>query len=261
MRTTKKKLKIKNRKNQTVVVLVESPKKSRGLAFVMHGLGGIKEGKHIQVFAESFLESGFTTVRFDTTNSYGESDGKYEEATATNYYEDLEDVIKWAEKQDFYQEPFCLAGHSLGGLSIALFTQKYPEKVKALAPISTVVSGELNFEVVEKNELKSWEKLGYRIKESPTKPGLMKKLNWSFMENIKRHNLLDNVNKLSMPALMIVGENDEDTPFKHQKILFDRLPGPKELHVTKGAPHTFVDEKHLKEIKKIFKDWIKSNEL
>ena len=59
----------------------------------MHGLGGFKEQKHIQTFADAFLENNFTVVLFDTTHTYGESEGKYEDATTTNYYEDLEDVI------------------------------------------------------------------------------------------------------------------------------------------------------------------------
>jgi len=32
----------------------------------------------------------------------------------------------------------------------------------------------------------------------------------------------------------------------------------KELHVIKSAPHTFKDQEHLEEIKKIFLNWIKS---
>ena len=45
---------------------------------------------------------------------------------------------------------------------------------------------------------------------------------------------------------------------EHQKILFDALPGPKEFHVIKGAPHTFLDQEHLKEIEALFLKWIDS---
>src|SRR3989344_7367385 len=135
---------IKNRNDKKIAVVVDKNQKSKGLAFVMHGLGGFKEQKHIQTFADAFREKGFIVIRFDTTNTLGESDGAYEDATVTNYYEDLEDVIGWASGQRWYQEPFYLAGHSLGGLSVALYAEKYPEKVKGLIPISTVVSGKLS---------------------------------------------------------------------------------------------------------------------
>src|SRR3990167_2091167 len=103
---------IKNRKNQKICVVLEKNTEQKGLVFIMHGLGGSKDELHIQTFAKTFRDNGFTVVRFDTTNTFGESDGDYADATTTNYYQDLEDVIKWAGSQDFYQEPFYLTGHS-----------------------------------------------------------------------------------------------------------------------------------------------------
>ena len=79
---------IKNRKGQKVAVLVEGGANKHGLAFVMHGLGGFKEQPHLQVMDDAFFEYGYMVVRFDTTNTFGESDGRYEDATTTNYYED-----------------------------------------------------------------------------------------------------------------------------------------------------------------------------
>lgn len=248
---------IKNRKGQNIVVIIEENDNQKGLAFVMHGLGGFKEQPHITTFAEAFEEKGYTTIRLDTTNTFGESDGHYEDATITNYYNDLEDVIEWAKQQKFYQEPFCLAGHSLGGISTALYAQNHPEKVKGLAPISTVVSGKLSAEIPKHKETaEEWEKTGWRITESESQPGLTKKLKWSHMEDRLKYDLLVKANNLTMPVLLIVGDKDEGTPSEHQKMLYEKLPGEKEMHIIKGAPHTFVDEKHLKEIKDIFMKWI-----
>ncbi len=237
-----------------MVAIVEESLASQGLAFVMHGLGGFKEQPHIRVMAEAFKQKGLTVVTFDTTNSIGESDGKYEDATTTNYYEDLEDVIVWASRQPWYKKPFYLAGHSLGGICTALFSEKYPDKVKALAPISTVVSGKLSTQRGEKKgELQKWKETGWEIAESESKPGVIKRLPWSHMEDRMKYDLLPEAKKLSMPVLLIVGEHDEP---EIQKILFGALPGPKELHIIKKAPHTFRDTDQLKEIKSIFLNWI-----
>ncbi|MDD5071506.1 MAG: alpha/beta hydrolase [Patescibacteria group bacterium] len=250
------KLFIENRKKQKIAVIVEGGENTKGLVFVMHGLGGFKEQPHIATFAKAFLEKGFTVVRFDTTNSIGESDGKYEDATTTNYYEDLEDVISWAKKQEWHEEPFWLVGHSLGGICITLYAQNYPEKVKAVAPISTVVSGQLSREAHTKEEMADWEKTGWQIRKSNSRPGLIKKLKWSHMEDRLKYDLLPEVKKLAMPILMVVGDQDDSTPVEHQKILFKALLGKKELHIIKGASHTFRDEEHLTEIKGIFLKWI-----
>ena len=249
---------IENRKKQKIAILVEARPNAKGLVFVMHGLGGFKEQPHLAVMAEAFLESGYTAVRFDTTNTLGESDGNYEDATTTNYYEDLEDVIAWAETQPWYQEPFVLVGNSLGGICTALFAEEHPEKIKGLAPISTVVSGKLSAETPSYRAVeKEWRKTGWRVEESRSKPGETKRLKWSHMADRLKYDVLPQVNRLTMPVLLIVGEKDQSTPPDHQKILYDALPGPKEFHVIQGAPHTFRDEKNLKEIAEIFKNWIK----
>jgi alpha-beta hydrolase superfamily lysophospholipase len=250
------KLFIKNRQGQNISVVLERVVNSKGLVFVMHGLGGSKKQPHIATFASTFSESGYDVVRFDTTNTFGESDGKYEDATVTNYYDDLEDVIQWAKGQHWYREPFVLVGHSLGGLCTALFTERYPDKVKALAPISSVVSNTLFLETHSEEELKKWKADGYLRTESKSAPGGVKTLKWTFVEDRLQYDLLENAHKLTMPVLLIVGENDTRTPVKHQQLLFEKLPGKKELHIIRGAEHTFRDTEHLNEISRIFTKWI-----
>lgn len=252
--------KIKNRERKEIAVTVNEARNQRGLVFVMHGLGGFKEQDHIQTFADAFNERDFTTVCFDTTNSVGESAGKYEDATVTNYYEDLEDVINWASTQSWYKEPFCLAGHSLGGICTSLYAEKYPEKVLALALISPVVSGKLSFEAHKKynaKELEDWERTGWLIKESKSKKDLVKKLKWSHMTDRLNYDLIPKAYKLTMSILLIVGENDTSTPPDQVQILFDSILGQKkEIHVIENGPHTFRSLDHLTKIKGLFLSWI-----
>ncbi len=248
---------IQNRKGQKISVLIQLSEEQKGLAFVMHGLSGYKEQSHLEVITLAFLEHGFSVVRFDTTNTFGESDGAYEDATITNYYEDLEDVIRWASGEKWYQEPFVLAGHSLGGICTALYAEKYSEKVVGLAPIATVVSGKLSIESKkDTGVIEEWQKTGWRTERSFS--GKEKRLKWSHMEDRLQYDLLPEAGKLTMPVLLIVGELDESTPPQHQQILHDALPGRKELHILKGAPHTFRDPGHLAELKKLFNTWIET---
>lgn len=252
-------MQIKNRKGENIAVTLEEIDNASGLAFVMHGLGGFKEQPHIRTIANAFKGKNYTVVSFDATNSFGESDGDYMDATATNYYEDLEDVIEWAKSSSWYKEPFVLAGHSLGGLSVSLFSEKYPSLVRTLMLLSAVISGELWKNIQDTKVLESWEQEGiWNRGESVSKPGTMKILKWSFAENIMNYDLLRSVKKLVMPILMIVGEKDATTPLFHQKILFEKLPGKKELHVIEGAEHVFRAKEHLDEINKILLVWLDS---
>lgn len=250
------KLFIKNRKAEKICVLVEEAEPSLGLAVIMPGLGGHKEQKHLEVLAKNLLEHNFTVLRFDPTNSLGESEGDVSDATVTNYYEDLEDVIAWAGVQGWYREPFVLVGHSLGGISVALYAEKYPKKVKGLAPIATVISGKLSAETERhKRDEETWRKTGWLVKKDRA-GNMLGKIKWSHMEDRLKYDLLPEVDKLTMPVLLMVGENDQSTPPEHQQILFNKLPGPKEMHIIKGAPHTFRDEQHLEEMRSVFENWL-----
>jgi pimeloyl-ACP methyl ester carboxylesterase len=250
------KLAIKNRKNQKIVVLVDViANKSKGLVFIMHGLGGTKDQPHMKVMASSFKDAGYNVVSFDSTNSLGESDGNLEDATTTNYYEDLEDVLSWSSKQKWYVEPFILAGHSLGAMSCALYSQKYPNKVKALAPISTVVSWTLSRQTKSPEDLGDWKKKG--VREWTSNSGKIKRLKWNFVEDRMKYDLLKNIDKLTMPILLVVGQLDTSTPVEHQQYFYERLPGDKEIHIIPGSEHTFRKENELKELKKYLDSWIK----
>ena len=230
---------IQNRKGQKIAVIVDEPENASGLAFVMHGLSGFKEQSQIEVMAKTFVDHGYTTVRFDTTNTLGESDGNYEDATVTNYFEDLEDVIAWSKTRPWFQTPFALTGHSLGGMCTTLYAEQHPEEVKLLAPISSVISGALSLDLYEPEELADWEKSGWHVSERRSKPGVTRRLAWSHVADRLKYDLLPNASKLMMPVMLVIGENDDLRP--HQQFLLDKLPGPKELHISRCMSEAFCD--------------------
>lgn len=256
------KISLKNRLGLRLTVTVEPVTNAMGLVFVIPGLGGTRLRPHLQAIGDAFFENNISVVRFDVTNSFGESDGRYEDGTTTSYYHDLEDVIQWAAQQPWYRVPFYLTGHSLGGLGVALYAENYPKKVKALAPISPVVSGKLSLEARRQTDpegLEHWQETGWDEQPRSTMPGLVKRLPWSHMEDRLRYDLLPHVSKLTMPVLLTVGELDTSTPADQVKLLYDALPGPKTFHVIAGAPHTFRDAAHLAELKNTISQWVKAS--
>jgi len=250
---------IKNRKNENISIAIDKSNKNTScLAIVMHGLGGFKEQTHIRVIIDTLKNNNYNVVSFDTTNTFGKSDGNYSNATVTNYYEDLEDIINWAIDKFHFEDQLLLAGHSIGGLSVSLFAEKYPKKVKALAPISTIVSGELWKQTQNKKMLENWENTGVWTRETKDQNSRNRKvLKWNFVEDIMQYDLLKNISRLTMPVLLVVGDKDPTATVSHQKILFDRLPGKKELHIIKNAGHVFREEVCLKEIENIIFEWLK----
>jgi len=251
----------KNRNQLNIVIEVDRIKNQKGLAFIVHGLGGFKEQHQMEAMKKAFLDNEFTVVRYDSSNAFGESGGNLENATMTQYYHDLEDVITWSKSQEWYQEPFVLTGHSVGGFCVTLYTLNYPKKVKAVAPISPVVSGELFSKTKEiQKVIGEWKKTGIREWESGTKPGVMKRLKYDFMEDAFQYDLLKIVQDIKIPMLLVVGGNDEVTPLEHQKLLYDKLNTEKEFHIIDKAGHTFREEPGLTQLEEIISNWIKKYE-
>lgn len=249
---------IKNRHGKNIVVQIDNPDEGDELVFIAHGLGGFKEQKHIESFAKAFIKAGYVVVRWDASNTIGESEGSMENATLTNYYEDFEDIVKWAREQDWYKEPFVVSGHSLGSACCILYTTKHQNKVRALAPTSLFLSGKTYSDSLDKAELKGWKEKGFVLQESSSKPGVMKKLNWSLMEDLLTYELFDKAKIINKPTLLMVGSEDSGTPPKDQKRFLEGLATKdKELHIIEGAPHTFKKKNHLKEIEDIMYKWAK----
>lgn len=253
---------IKNRHGLKLVIQVDTPENPKNLVFIAHGQGGHIEQKHIQAFADAFLENDFRVVRFDATHSIGESEGDIKDVTYTGFIEDLEDVINWARTQPWFQQPFALCGHSMGGTSTAWYAEKHPDEILCLAPISTAVNYGLYLPTMDDDFLKNWRRKGYYESPSNSKPGVVKKIGIQVLEDMKQYDLLVSADKLTMPVLLMAGENDQPTPYEHQKMLFNAILGHnKKLLKIANADHNFRgsgdDTKKLEEVKNIISAWLR----
>jgi pimeloyl-ACP methyl ester carboxylesterase len=258
------KIVIKNRHGLKLVIQVDTPDNPINLVFIAHGQAGFIEQKHIQVFADAFLENNFRVVRFDATHAMGESGGDIQDVTFTGYIEDLEDVINWARKQVWFQRPFALCGHSMGGLSTGYYAEVHPDEILCAAPLSACINHNLYSQTLDKDYLKQWQERGFIEKESRSKPGTTFRVGWQAVEDIKNYDLLKHADKLTMPILLMAGSEDTSTPFEQQKILFDKIPGNnKQLIKIEGVEHSFrsgdvYEQEKLDEVKQAISEWLRA---
>lgn len=237
-----KKVYIKNRQSERIAVVVRIHDTARGCAVVQHGLAGSKDEKHIAAAARVFFDAVYTTVLFDATNTYGESDGTIEQSTMTKHYEDLEDVIAWMRTEPWCHGKLVLAGHSMGGYAVTRFAEIYPNDVAAVFPLSPVVSGALTLaahELYEPGYIQHWKETGWREDRSISNPERVRRLPWSHMEDRLTHDLLPDALKLTMPVHIIVGDTDRISTVDHMRTLFDALPGVKSLHIIPNCAHVY----------------------
>ncbi len=251
---------IKNRHGLTMFVRYEAPDNPIGeLAIIQHGFSGSMDEKHIRGFADTFLKNGYDVLLMDCTHSFNDADGTLEQNTIKTHSDDLEDVIAWAGTQDFYKEPFALAGHSLGGMSVLHYAQNHPEKISLLVPASTVISGKLLEDAFKQNMPSEYNDMltkGKMRVECTYKDGIESYRPYSWLQDMQSWNMLDKAAHLNMPCLFVVGADDAPTPPEHQKLLFDLMPGEKELHIIDDADHCY--EPKLDEALVHLDNWLQS---
>lgn len=250
---------IKNRYGLDIAVMVEIPKNPKGLAFIVHGFMSFKEAPHIQKLSELYLQQQIIVVRFDATHSFGQSEGN-NSGTITTYTHDLEDVIDWAQQQDWFIEPYILTGHSLGGIAILEAAKTRIEKIKGLAPLATVFSGTLDHEAykaMDREGYEAWQATGFKSWLNRKAPEISREIPFSHMENRLLYNVLEYAADITVPVFMIVGTEDLYCPPANQQMLYDALgTKDKEIHVIEGAPHSFKSEYDLSRLEKHFAPWL-----
>jgi len=254
---------IKNRHGLKLVLQVDTLDNPKNLVFMSPGQGGFIEQKHIETFAQVFLENNFRVVRFDPTHSIGESEGDMIDVTYDSYIEDLEDVINWARQQSWFQQPFTLCGHSMGAQSTCWYSEQHPDEVFCVAAMAPTINYDLYIKTINEEEKRGWQDKGYKEMYSRSKPGVIKRIGWSVNESLKKYDLLPLANKLTMPVLDVVGEFDHPCPVKHQQTFMDAVASKhKKLVVIPGADHNYRDndsheyDEKLTKAKEALSSWL-----
>ena len=220
----------------------ECKRDSRGIAVILHGLGGYKEQPLVRALGDSVADIGYSTLRFDTQNGVGESDGRYSFATTTGMLSDLSDVMEYVKALSaFNEQGVILMGHSLGGLCVLEYTAQHPSRVSVVVVAGPVISGALSKQAIVEfrpDEWESWQRAGHRADQVATREPY-NRLPFTHIVDRMEYDMLPKATLLSMPVLLLVGEKDENTPLSHVRQLLERLPeGKGELVVLPGAAHT-----------------------
>ena len=236
---------IKNRKGFKMSIRINVNDKNTKLVFLEHGLSSRKEYPHMQVLEDVFSEYGYNVINMDATNSINESESSDEGITTTGHYEDLVDVIEWAKTQDFYKEPFALAGQSLGAISVVRYAGQYPNKVDLLIPCAfpyyNYIEDELN------DFAKEVIKNGFCDKVSKS-TGKVLRLKTAYVEDIKKLDLTEQIQKITANTYVVVGSKDNQKHLKNSRSLFQMLNCKKEFYLLEDIPHDLANTPHDKEL-------------
>jgi pimeloyl-ACP methyl ester carboxylesterase len=255
---------IRNKQGLTLVGEVLRNPQNAGVAVVVHGIGAYRSEPLMQALTDAAYDAGMTVVRYDATNSFGESGGTLKDMRFTTHLDDLESVLHLVKSQSWGSGPFVLLGHSLGGAASLHYAAAHPDAVGKLVLVSCVVGGAWWLKAHEDaipDTLKTWRASGSLPKSHPIMKDRSGEVSWAYAEDIQQRDFIENdASQVKCPALLVAGSIDPITPVAAQKDLQKALGGKTQLHVVQGCGHTYKSANQQQELKDTITAWLTSRD-
>ena len=218
-----------------------------------HGLGTNKDNRTNKRLEEILNKNNIATFRFDFYG-HGESDGKFENVTASEAVGDVLKASDFLRKMGY--EKIGLIGSSFGGITGLLAAPKI-KKLFVMAfkcPVSDYPASKL--EQLGKSGIDEWKKKRYIFYK--TWDGRALKLKWSFFEDLKNNIVYESAKKINVPVLIVHGDKDDTVPIG-QSIKTARLIKNCRLEIIKGADHFLSKQKDFEKCIKLISNFIIKN--
>ena len=226
-------------------------KTNQPIVIFCHGYKGFKDWGAWNIMAKEIAKSGCCVVKFNFSHNGGTMENPIDfpdlEAFGQNNYtkelDDLNDVINWVQNY-FKDKPLinindiCLIGHSRSG-GICIIKASEDNRITKLITLASISDFEKRTATV--GDLKKWKEKGVKyVLNGRTKQQMPHYYQFyeDFMANKDRLNIQSATEKLTIPQLIIHGDNDTSINFKEAEELHQWNPKSK-LKIIKGANHVF----------------------
>ncbi len=225
-------------------VKVDSAQK-KGTVLFIHGAGGSQLSWSFQ---KAFFEKEFYPIMIDLPG-HGDSGGEGEDKIE-RYTDDVYSFLQALELRRIF-----LIGHSMGGAIIQTLALSHPELIRGVVLAGTGARLKVLPWVLEaiRNDFEQTVKNIVRYAYSPRAPQELIDRGIEHLMNCRprvlygdflacdRFDLMKEVEKIELPALILCGSDDQMTPLKYSEFLHQRIKNSK-LDVIKGAGHMLMME-------------------
>jgi pimeloyl-ACP methyl ester carboxylesterase len=219
--------------------------KGRETVLFVHGAGG---GQYTWSFQKGFFEKEFNPIIIDLPG-HGESEGEGEQEIG-RYAEDVYAFLKALGLEKVF-----LVGHSMGGAIVQTMALTHPEMMKGIVLVGTgarlkvlllILDGiRGNFEetVLKINQFAYSRKVQADIIEKGVSLMLQCRPEVLYGDFLAcdRFDLMNEVEKIDLPAFILCGDDDQLTPVKYSQFLHSRIKGSK-MEVLPNAGHMVMME-------------------
>jgi len=227
--------------------------RSPAVIFV-HGHGGGTHEVKNQVMCEALAQEGLVTFLFDFYDKpNGLSEIPIEDMTVSLQLKILRKAVDFiASRKEVDQKRIGLTGHSLGGMTVLLYTPT-DSRIKALVAQSSVsqFGKTKGTSLVDKPD---WKEHGYKIFDKSW--GKMK-VKWQYIEDGLTHDVYAATEKITCPVLVFHGNEDESVPLAQSEKLAKHLKKTDLFITINNADHCYKTNDTLPVATKLLVDFIK----
>jgi putative redox protein len=188
----------------------------------------------VRYISRTLTNHGFGVVRFDFTG-LGRSSGEFADSNFSGNVEDLLTVANYLEKE--YQAPAMLIGHSLGGAAV-LAAAAHLDSVKAMVTIGAPAEVD-HVTHLFADGLEEIEETGSAEVNIGGRPFRIKK---QFVEDLRSRNLLETINGLKVPYLIMHSPQDTTVAIENAAKLYHAAFHPKSFISLDGADHLLTNK-------------------
>ena len=221
------------------------------LVVLCHGFLSGKNSTTNRTLTRFLNEQGLATFRFDFFG-HGDSDGPFENITVSLALHQTRAALDLVIARGY--DRIGLAGSSFGGL-VAILAAAQRRDIACLALKCPVVdfAEELRL-TFSPEELARWQATDMipNIIGGPDRV----RLQYDFYEDCLKHIAYGPAERITVPTLIVQGEQDECVPLHQSRRLHDALRGPKRLDLLPGADHQFTRGEDFRRMTTSISDWI-----
>ena len=222
----------------------------------VHGFSGGTHEEKNKVMCTELARNGFVAFMFDFYNApNGLSEIPIEETTVSLQLQLLRKAIDYLVALPFVNTAKVgLTGHSLGGMTVLLYTHT-DARIKALVVQSAVSNfGETKSTAFDYHA--DWKKKGYKIFDKSW--GKMR-INHSFVDDGLKHKVYAAVEKIRCPILIFHGDKDESVSLSQAQQQIKHCKPTDKLVIIPGADHCYKINNTLPMATKLLVDFMKEH--
>jgi len=239
----------KSTKGNKVVGILNNTNNYDWIVIFVHGFNSTKNHKHFLPIIDQLVNQGVSTFSYDTFGQ-GDSDGKLEDLTITEAVDDTLQAIEYVRSLGY--KNVGIVGTSFGGFVALIAAEKY-KRLKFLALKSPVSDYNKQVKVVaSEDDLETWKEKGF-INYGDADHFV--KLNYSFFEDMINYDAYKVATELTIPTLIVHGDNDKSVTISQSKKLASVLPNAT-LEIIHGADHGYKDPEHASKMRELITNFV-----